>query len=232
MIKRTREPLIYFSDKIRDGVVYSFSRYGDGEWSAMLGKSGVNCDKHPYFPEMGKLLRRTISEPRGMVYGIQNMSARKMCDKITPLLKPGHDYRWKDADVFHYASWGGNLFPMVQALRAKKVCLVGPKHLKHASLTFLRSGGYVEVPPRACFMNRKRIKEHMLNNAKKGIVFCICASMLSEILIWELFPRIGEDCWMIDFGSVWDVYAKHPSRRYHKHVDQAVRKKNLFNDLV
>jgi hypothetical protein len=217
---------------MRQGQVYSFSRYGDGEWHAMFGRTGANCDGHKYFPKMGRELARTIREPRGMIYGIQNMSARKLGDMIRPFLKTGHNYRWKDADVFHYASWNGVLFPMVQALRAKKVCLVGPKYLKKPQLAFLYSGGFVEIPEKNCYRYKKHIKAKILKYAKKDAVFCLCASMMTEVVIWELFPLLGETCWMIDFGSVWDVYTKHPSRRYHKHIDARVRRKNLHNDLV
>jgi hypothetical protein len=231
-IARERAPITYFSDMMRKGHAYSFSRYGDGEWHAMFGRSGANCDGHKYFPKMGRELARTVREPRKLIYGIQNMSARKLGDKIKPLLKPNYDYKWKDADVFHYASWNGVLFPMVQALRAKKVCLVGPKFLKKPALSFLYSGGFVEVPEKNCYHNKKHIKARMRQELADQKVFCICASMLAEILIWELFPTLGETCWLIDFGSVWDVYARHPSRRYHKHVNARVRKKNLHNDVV
>ena len=39
-------------DKIVNKEMYSFSRWGDGEWLCLLGAKGMNCDKHQYFPEL------------------------------------------------------------------------------------------------------------------------------------------------------------------------------------
>jgi len=229
-IKRTRHPITYFSDKIVAGEVFSFSRYGDGEWSAMLGKKGANCDGHSYLPAMGKELKVSVAKPRPkpLIYGIQNMSARKMADKIRPFLKKDFEYDWADSDVFHYASWNEKLYPMVEALRGKKVCHVGPDYLVRKPLGFLTTAGRVSIPKRNCYKHKKRIKDGIIHYAKPGVVFAMCASMLTEVLIWELFPQIGKTSWMIDFGSVWDPYVKNPTRRYHKHVTPPVRKKNIW----
>ena len=35
---------------------FSLSRFGDGEWAAILGFKGENCDGHYYFPELSKEL--------------------------------------------------------------------------------------------------------------------------------------------------------------------------------
>jgi len=42
-----------------------------------------------------------------------------------------------------------------------------------------------------------------------------------------LWPEMGEHSWLIDFGSLWDVYCGKRSRRYHKRMGKGVIRENL-----
>lgn len=220
-------PIAFFSNKLKKGEVFSFSRYGDGEWNAILGVKGTNCDGHTYFKELGRDLRRAITNPLPYYYGLQNMTIRRMLNRIRPILKKDYDYKWLNSDVFHYASWHGRFRPIVKALRQKKVCLVGPKYLDCPKLNFLTTGGHIVIPRKDCYRNKIKIEHAIIKRAKPGMVFSLCASMLSEVIIHDLFNMVGHVCWLIDFGSVWDPYAGRPTRRYHKCVTPHIQKINL-----
>ncbi|MEF8811131.1 MAG: hypothetical protein V5A47_09435, partial [Bacteroidales bacterium] len=43
-------------DNLIDREPFAFARYGDGEWNAIFGKDGTNCDGHEYYEDMGKRL--------------------------------------------------------------------------------------------------------------------------------------------------------------------------------
>ena len=76
-----------YVDKLKRNVPFSFSRYGDGEWNAILGKPGMNCDGHEFFPEMGKLLKQTVLNPLDYFYAIQGAALRGEGKRISLLLK-------------------------------------------------------------------------------------------------------------------------------------------------
>ena len=54
-----------------------------------------------------------------------------------------------------------------------------------------------------------------LTNKYENIVFGLSASMTSNVIIDELYDTIGDKCWMIDFGSIWDAFIGDKTRSYH-----------------
>ncbi|MBP8137467.1 MAG: hypothetical protein KAY61_04620, partial [Candidatus Eisenbacteria bacterium] len=53
-------PLEAFVTPLEKGEPYSFTRFGDGEWYAILGAPGANADGHQYFPQLGSDLREVL----------------------------------------------------------------------------------------------------------------------------------------------------------------------------
>lgn len=210
--------LHYYVDKLNQNTPFSFSRYGDGEWNAILGKPGMNCDGHEFFPEMGKLLKNALLHPLDYIYAIQRAALRGEGRKISLLLKENSiNLAWHNSDIFHYANIDGRLFPLIQALRKKKVALIGPSHLKNLDKSCFDYDTFIEVPPKNCFNKIDEIRKNILSyaNNKKGIVYSLSASMPANILIHELFPVLGKENWLIDFGSLWDIYVGVKSRGHY-----------------
>lgn len=223
-------PLCYYADKLARGVPFSFARFGDGEWMAILGRTGANCDGHRYFPELGQRLREAATEDRGYTYGIQRSSVRKDGAAIAAFLRR-HEVRrqWRNADVFHYASRDGMLFPLVEQLRRMEVVVVGPAHLRSLDCRVFRYTHFVEVPARNCFLELRRIKNEILRwgRDRSSVVYSISASMAANLLVHDLVPIIGKSNWLVDFGSLWDVYAGRASRRYMGTISHETIEKNL-----
>ena len=46
-------------------------------------------------------------------------------------------------------------------------------------------------------------------------VFGFSASMATNVMIDELYPIVGDKCWMIDFGSIWDPFIGNMIRSHH-----------------
>lgn len=210
--------LTYYTDKLRQNIPFSFSRFGDGEWNAILGKPGSNCDGHEYFPEMGIQLGNAVINPLDYCYAIQNMAIRNEGRRITRFLKQ-HDVNleWHNSDVFHYANMEGLFFPMIEALREKRVVIIGPSHLRDLQKNCFQFEAFIEIPLQNCFLKLNEIRDEILDfgRDKKGIVYALSASMPANILIHELFPVLGKNNWLIDFGSVWDIYVGVKSRRHY-----------------
>lgn len=192
---------------ISDGKSFKFARYGDGEIYCMDGKRGCNCDRHIYYPELGKALRESIvTEPDYMV-GIQPLSVSHLPASIDNYF--GHFKSIYNADVLHNASIDGKLHELWGALKGKYVILVGPAHLSS-----IYDAVHIVIPSANCWLEYEKIKQQIefhvegINNA----VVLLCASMISEVLIHYFadYPHTFIDC-----GSVFDPYVGIYSRKYH-----------------
>jgi hypothetical protein len=192
-------------DKINNKERYTFSRFGDGEWNAILEKQGSNCDGHHYFPDMGLRLKEVLTT------------------EIIDNYANEYGIKWVASDIFHHASIKGNLQPLLEALDTRNVILVGGEHLKNYNKKYK----FIPVPRKNCWTDYKktltRIQEYLLQNdadnleEPKNYVILFCASMMSNVLIDDLHP-IAEvvGVTLIDIGSLFDPFVGVNSRAYHK----------------
>ncbi len=217
-VTQIEKSLDFYVNLLNQGIPFSFSRFGDGEWNAMLGKKGKNCDGHEYFPQMGTQLRETVIHAQDYFYAIQNMAIRNDGKAIASFCKEyAVSISWHNADVFHYANRAGQFFPMVETLRKMDVVLVGPAHLKPLNKHCLEYETFIEIPSQNCYLKLDQMKKAVFDyGAKKsGKVFAISASMAANVMIHDLYPNIGKENWLIDFGSVWDIYVGVKSREHY-----------------
>ena len=227
----TFNDLEYYVAMLRDSMPYSFSRFGDGEWSAVLGRTGANCDGHDYFPALGADLRRALFERLGYFYGLQTKALKNMGRAIYRFLRRNNvKIVWHDSDIFHYCNTAGTLFPLIRQLRRMKVVLIGPKRLKGLNGVVFDYDHFIEIPLQNCYLVKDavigRIKEHYRDRGPA--LFGFSASMATNVMIHELFPLLGSTSWLLDFGSLWDAYVGFDSRG-GKSGDQwnAIMKRNL-----
>jgi len=199
---------------------FTFSRWGDGEWRSVMRKDkGANCDGHPFYPEMGHDLREVLRSRPPYIMGMQNLAVREYSFMIDPwLAEEGLEFDWVDSDVFHKAAVAGELDPMVEMLRKRRMIVVGPEHLKRAQ-PLLNYDIYVEVPGENCYLDRHRIITEVLAHMTEDspyTVISISASMPAEIIVHKLWEELGEHHAIVDFGSLWDQYVGVKSRKYMK----------------
>ena len=76
---------------------------------------------------------------------------------------------------------------------------------------------FIEVPVVDCYLEKENIKNEIkrLTEKYERPVFGLSASMATNVIVDELFEEIGDKCWMIDFGSIWEPYIGKVSRSYH-----------------
>lgn len=209
-------------DKIKNKEMFSFSRWGDGEWNCLMADhvGGRNCDGHNYFPDMGeRMLNILKSSPKYMV-GMQNMAYRQrkeVIDKMTT----DYSINWVNADIFHATSIKNNNIDIIlEALKGRTVVLVGGNHLMKYS--YEHGWGFIEVPRVNCWNNYRETLQtlnELLSNTEEHIVVLFCASMMTNVLIDDLDGRAT----LIDMGSVFDPYAGIKSRSYHLKVMEGLK---------
>ncbi|KKK48173.1 hypothetical protein LCGC14_3147820 [marine sediment metagenome] len=186
-----------------NGIDFSFSRFGDGEMFCMEGKEGMNCDRHKYFPDLGKALRNVLNDPKGVMALLPNG------DKLRTL----YDIDWADGRCFCDASIRGDLERFTDALIDKYVIVVGPLHLYE--LNFFN--WFIQVPTRNAWLEydriKKELKPHNTIPVTPGNVIIYACGMMAPVLIHDLYR---EDITQIDVGAVFDPYCGVYSRLYHK----------------
>lgn len=207
-----------FEDMVRmlnEGTAFAFSRFGDGEFNAVFGGVGANCDGHPYYPDLGLRLRKIVESQPDYLMGLQPLAVMVFGTRRIWELSKGA--QWVLADALHNASLECQLDSFFDALTDRRTWLVGPEHL-HA---FSKSKGWSHqrVPAKDCWAEYTEILHHLENSiSDSGDVVLFCASMMSNVLIDDLF-RLAPENTYIDAGSVFDPYTGVISRAYHKELD-------------
>ncbi len=215
-----RRPLEWFRRRMADKEPTTFTRWGDGEWTAVLGRrrTGANCDGHPFYPKMGSALKQVLLGRPGYVLGMQSLAVR-VVPGVEPFVRQNYldPLDWVDADVFHHASADGSLASLVAEMRKVPVVLIGPPHLHQPLKDVLHYAEHVMVPPKNCFLSLPSLVTDalgVLDRMPRGTVAAVSASMPAKLLIDALHRKMADRHHLIDFGSVWDFYAGVQSRKY------------------
>jgi len=212
---------------------FTFSRWGDGEWRAVLRqnkKGGQNCDGHKFFPKMGvDLADVLIGRPKYML-GMQNFSMRVYGKSIQRFLERNNltDLRWYTSDVFHHGAIYDGMQDILDAVNTRKVLIVGPPHMKKLRKNGLKYWEFVEVPPKNNYLvldETYRAIMAKVEGEKEPLLISLSASMPAEILADRLHARIGKQHTIIDFGSLWDPLVGVQSRTYMKNKEPWLKRR-------
>ena len=71
--------------RMRSYEPFAFSRWGDGEWSAVLGLGAQNCDKQAYEP-VREDLRRVLRDRPVYLIGVQPLAVQRFGPEIAAWL--------------------------------------------------------------------------------------------------------------------------------------------------
>ena len=223
-----------YLNKLNAGKFFSFSRIGDGEFLSILGANRTNSSGHQLgLPELKKRLTNVILNPGKYMYATRfNALFTEVNNKnmYTFLKENNSKIKWYDCKIFSRANKFGDLYPVINQLNKMNVVFIGNSKLRPIN-KFLQYNDFIEIPYKQCFSATEKVKQKILDycNKKnyKPTVFAFSASVATCVMIHELYPLIGDKCWLIDFGSVWDVYVGEKSRRYLKKMKQETINKNL-----
>jgi hypothetical protein len=195
------------------GRPFAFSRFGDGELRAIAGREGANCDGHQYFPDMGERLRQILaSEPRYLLATLP----RLFVEYKEEIAKLAGNVTWVCSLCMRDAVAEGRFAQFFEALRSRRVVLVGPPHLRPVAER--QSWSILEVAPKNCWLEYPVVKQASIEQAEGAeAAFLFCASMMSNVLIDDLH-RLDPRHAYVDVGSALDPYAGVKSRPYHDHL--------------
>jgi hypothetical protein len=197
---------------------FAFSRWGDGEWEAVLDlkrEEDANCDGHQYFSSLKSALQDILKSNPSYFLGMQKLAYHKiMGRKIDSYLREHKiTTEWLNADAFHNASIRGELGSFFSWLGRKKVLLVGPEYLRILEVfPFV----FCEIPEKNCWLDKESRLEEIKNRIRSEHceVVLFCAGMTANWFVDKLYGFF--DGVILDMGSVFDPYAGKQTRNYHK----------------
>lgn len=199
-------------DMIRAGQPFSYARYGDGEWNAILQKKpgGRNCDGHEYFQDLGEALRRVLESRPNYYLGLQRLATEqnagnKLFDWLVAINK------WTDNEIMHRASIRGRMIEFFETMKERRLIIVGNESLKDLFTDAI----HVKIPEKNCWIEFAAIVKTIAGLIDENKIVLYCASMMSEVLI-DGFKDRG--LIQIDCGSAFDPYVGRSTRSYHKNL--------------
>lgn len=223
MDKLTYESLV---EKLIEREYFSFTRYGDGEWNAMLGCDRPhNCDGHEYFPDLGKRLIKCLQSDPKYYLGIQSLAMRQRGDEITQWVNNYCSQKidtWSNADILHHASIKGKLPQFFSVINAASddIILTAPEYLIPIR-NKISYGTFITVPEKNCWLHYDRLISDIAYGIKtackqsKYVVVLLVASMPANVLVHDLYSVFGDRATILDIGSVLDPFVGKNTRTYH-----------------
>lgn len=222
MIDALAPGLQYYVDKLNAGEAFTFIRLGDGEWSTIMQDRRITSSRSQVIDDaslrrgMIKVIANAPNDPR-YILSMRPKSQRAGIETWLQNNTPPH-VQWHDCRVLYKASKFGGLYPFIRALRDLNVpiVLVGPDRLKAMRGKVFDIGRHVVIPNKNCWAQRDRILSEVARNYDAPACYLLTAGPAAKVLAWKMFRDVGQHSWIIDTGSLWDVYVGKASRTYHK----------------
>ena len=206
--------------KLKDRVPFRFSRWGDGEWLCMMGRTGKNRDNNEYLPELRDELIRIINCEPDYYIGIQPGVMVDVGRGYVPeMRKYVLDTLFRTnlnnvvGDVLHYASEFGHLRRFVDALEDRTVVIIGAEYFKDTPY------GHIIIPDYDSFKvneeTYKQVEAYRVSGHTDDVVYLVAAAMNSNVII-DFLP---DNVTAIDIGSVFDPYLFRPRASYQHNMN-------------
>jgi hypothetical protein len=221
----------WLTERINSGDVFSYSRYNDGEWLAIGGAEGQNCDQHAYFKGLGRDLRKALTRKRNAIasreerYIFQSHkkwrnteNLRHIIDDFVSENDVGVRFLGSNPVLHNLVKHREAFLAFVEAINKHPQVIVGPPHLKPICSGLLNCTTFIEIPEQNCYLARRKIRRQVTRAVTAlgtGPVFIsFSASMTTNVLIDDLFDRLGNQHWLFDAGSIWNLFVGDTSRRW------------------
>jgi len=210
---------------VRGNDPFTFARYGNGEWDAILGKgTRTGSGSQDFTSELRAQLARTVIEHDDKILGMQSERYLRKLGLWTPVLDwlevCAPDAVWAPGDVLHWASRDGQLYQFIDVMRDVRPILVGPEWLSRLDFDHL----LFKIPSINCWFVVDEITKRLVK-FPAGQVICLSAGPAAKVIAHRLH---GLGHRIIDCGSLWDVYCWRPSRKYHHAMTPQIIEANLY----
>lgn len=202
------------------GTPFAHASYRDGEWRAILGHGGTNCDGTRMVPELGQALAESLTGadgihaafwPTGDVGEGVRVTALEWLREHRPAVE------WLADCPIRRANETGRAAPFFRALHdaGRPIVLVGPEHLSDPRIFDLLGpwcANKVTTPaPNAWQFTEALAGVVAYQAGDEPAIVLLAAGMASELLIHRLWDPSGALA-LIDVGAILDPYVGVNSR--------------------
>ncbi|MEX0642052.1 MAG: hypothetical protein WD468_05095, partial [Pirellulales bacterium] len=202
-----------FTRAIREQEPLHVIKFNDGEWHAMAGRGGANCDNHKYSGRLQKEMRSAYRELRSSAFisdYIVNHSMHPQHNRLAE--KIGLPRNWfVNFAMLHHRPYRGRfdcrtheLKEFYRAIRddPRMKIFIGPKRLQPD--VFLQTTQRIDVPMSNAFDVIGRLSVAATSIAKQvSPVFLTSCGFSSCILARDIL-RVNPSATVIDLGSALD----------------------------
>jgi len=237
--------LDYYVQEILSGIPFTLVRYGEGEWRTV-----VPSVPHKTFhgPLQRQVFQKIWNDPKT---GAEEMLRAAILNHHDherywaamwhfkhlkqyhwlPTIKRwqdkklGKDIVWHDGSIWRVAIEKGVFYPVIAALREQRlpIVVVGPGQLTGLG-NRLPIHDHILIDRWGAFYEMDMMEEEMLK--QPPCLFILCGAGPAKIVANKLFPEIGEQSTMIDFGASWEGLLGHPARRYFREMSKEKLEQN------
>jgi len=241
MIKVLKPGIQYYADRIKGGQPFSLIRFGDGFF--VLANPEIRRSKR--LERQGKrpgLVEAAINTLRGcpvhdnFIVGLwqQHWFARFHYTEIYEnWIAQNMDSRlqFHHGRVWVSAIHAGEFFPIIDAMKGLKlpVKVIGPSWLQSLGrVTGLNVRRHYCTDMEMCWFMHDSLKEELLDHAKEPSIYLFCAGSLKSLIV-ELWPTVGQNSFMLDFGGALNVLCGYHMAKTGPPWDVTLT--NLWKDL-
>ena len=211
----------FYLDLIRNNKPFSLSRFGDGEVLCMSNHSTLkeNCDGSAFLPELTEPMLDIFRNKHDYYHCLLDCTFDQNLKTDTDWFKSYleencSDMKFYDGEIWQELSFSGRITELIEAINVYNPCFIGGSRLSRvAHMKGMGSYTHIQTPDTDNFIYLDWIKEQILKLHNDGFrMFCFSAGYTTKIVIDQLYPIMGHDSFMLDFGSVFDPYCGNLSR--------------------
>lgn len=217
--------------KVRSKENFTMVRYQDGEWTCMLKiephftnkipKYGIEVDK------LGDMLLEIIKSKPDYFVSVNAGTFYERAGIVWPYIKNLKNLYV--GEVFRRKSVEEGLDEFIEALKLRKVIVVGPNWLEPLGNLF--ENIHVICPFGTLFKEEEILKlkdqvEKKIELAKNDdpVILYSC-SFPAKLMCHDFYNKYGNSITQIDMGAIWDPYCGKKTRPYHEKVLNRINKK-------
>lgn len=220
-------PAEFYLERIRENKPFTLARFGDGEVLCMqLAPHWLkeNCDGSKFLPELVEPMRQIFRNQYPYYHCLLDCSFdlngeyfKKFIEETCP------DMPFYDGEIWQHLSFSDRIVELTTSIAPYNPVFVGGKHL--LEVQHMNGIGNIEniiTNSKDAFKQFNEIVETVLESHSEGSrFFAFSCGFASKPIIDTLFPYIGHDSFLIDFGSVFDPYCGILSRGGMKFAGKA-----------
>jgi hypothetical protein len=222
MINVIQLPAEHYLNAIEKNEPFSFSRFGDGEVLCMLRPEFYK--NRPQYKDWiftcGIELKQIFKNKYDYYHcfldcTFWNRGPHPGDDFEIFLNETCPDFPFYDGEIWQNLSFSGEITKITRTISPYNPVFIGGKHL--ANMKYVTGMDHnielIAIDDNNGYLERDQVKDAILKKVEEGHrLFCFSASVLTKALADELYPVIGDSCFLIDFGSVFDPYCGILSR--------------------